>query len=133
MARFALNLLLHGAVPALCALSVHCGSSALAKLEGTWAGEKVEGVPAPAESAAMEYAKQTTLLFHGGIVTVSSPNLPKADGNYKVVKEDKTHLVLAPAVASVASKTETLTLVDEKTIKWDMDDGMRIVLKKKAK
>jgi hypothetical protein len=113
--------------------SLHCGSGGLSKLEGSWTGDKVEGVPAPAESAALEYAKQTTLSFRGGMVTVSSPGLPKAEGGYKVVKEDKTRLVLAPAVASAASKTETLTLVDDKTIKWDMDDGMRIVLKKQAK
>jgi hypothetical protein len=114
-----------GAVPVLLALALSaCGHGGSARLEGRWKGKAAEGVAPGAQSAANAFAAETEIDVRGDEITVTTAH-DKQSGTYKVVREDKTQVTIVTDKDEPAD-TQTFTLVDEKTLKWNVLDGKSI-------
>jgi hypothetical protein len=64
----------------------------------------------------------------GDAITVTTPK-DKQSGRYKVVKQDKTMLVITTDKDG-ADDPQTFTFVDDKTVRWAVLDGKSIVFAK---
>jgi hypothetical protein len=119
-------------VLAILLLVPHCGGGGLGALEGHWEGSRVEGPGA--DEAMNTFAKATSLEVERGRVTVTSPRAGKLSGTYRIAKEEKGKLLIAPTSADASSKTETFALMDAKTIGWEVESGgTKLVFVKKGK
>jgi hypothetical protein len=106
----------------LAATSCHHGGSA--RFEGRWKGVRAEGVGGDATVPANAFATGTQLEVKGDTITVSTPK-DKQTGHYKVVKEDKVTLVIT--CDRDGDEQQKFTFVDDKTLKWAVQDGKSIV------
>jgi hypothetical protein len=119
-------------VLAILVLVPHCGGGGLGALEGHWEGSRVEG--SGADEATNAFAKAMTLEVERGRVTVTSPRAGKLSGTYRIAKEEKGKLLIAPTSADASSKTETFALLDAKTIGWEVESGAaKLIFVKKGK
>ena len=101
-----------------------------AKLEGRWRGMRAEGVTADVQAQADAFAVGTEIEVKGDSIAVITPAAKaKQTGKYKVVKEEKTVVVLYTE-ADGQTDPQTFTFVDEKTMKWTIVDGKTITFKK---
>jgi hypothetical protein len=114
---------------ALVSLLAACGHPGSARLEGRWLGVRAEGVPADVQTAANAFATATELEVKGDAITVSTPK-DKQSGRYRVVREDKTSVVIATDKDGV-EEPQTFTFVDAKTMRWSVLDGKSIVFAKR--
>jgi hypothetical protein len=126
-----------GSLPALARASVvACLASALGgchgdgapRLQGHWRGVRAEGVPSESLAAANAFATGTELQVKGDSITVITPK-DRRSGRYKVVRQDKTTLVMTTDKDG-PSEPQTFTFVDDKTIRWAILEGKFIVLSK---
>jgi hypothetical protein len=123
--------MIRGVAPVLSAIAAvgalgfgGCGHSGSTRLEGRWKGKSAEGVLPEAQAAANAFAVETEIDFRGDEISVLTGH-DKQSGTYKVVHEDKG------AVTIVTDKdgpndAQTFTLVDDKTLKWNVLDGKTI-------
>ena len=120
--------MIRGAVPVLAALAAlalcGCSRSGSARLEGRWKGKAAEGVAPEAQSAANAFAVETEIDVRGDEITVTTAH-DKQTGTYKVVREDKTQVTIVTD-KDEPSDTQTFTLLDDKTLKWNVLDGKSI-------
>ena len=105
-----------------------CGGGGSRRLQGKWHGLRAEGVAVASQAAANTFATGMTLEVSGDSITVTTPH-DKQSGRYKVVKEDKSTLVLTTDKDG-PKEPQTFTFVDDKTLKWLVMDGETIVLAK---
>jgi hypothetical protein len=105
-----------------------CHGGGSARLQGKWRGLRAEGVAASALATANTFATGMFLEVKGDGITVTTPK-DKQAGRYKVVKEDKTTLVITTDKDGPA-EPQTFTFVDDKTVKWTVMDGESIVFAK---
>ncbi len=105
-----------------------CGGGGSKRLQGKWHGLRAEGVAVASQAAANTFATGMTLEVSGDSITVTTPH-DKQSGRYKVVKEDKSTLVLTTDKDG-AKEPQTFTFVDDKTVKWLVMDGELIVFGK---
>lgn len=98
------------------------------RLQGRWHGVRAEGVAAASQAAANAFATGMTLEVSGDSITVTTPH-DKQSGRYKVVREDKSTLVLTTDKDG-PKEPQTFTFVDDKTLKWAVLEGETIVLTK---
>jgi hypothetical protein len=105
-----------------------CGGGGSKRLQGKWHGVRAEGVAVASQAAANTFATGMTLEVSGDSITVTTPH-DKQSGRYKVVKEDKSTLVLTTDKDG-AKEPQTFTFVDDKTVKWLVMDGELIVFGK---
>jgi len=105
-----------------------CGGGGSKRLQGKWHGLRAEGVAVASQAAANAFATGMTLEVSGDSITVTTPH-DKQSGRYKVVKEDKSTLVLTTDKDG-PKEPQTFTFVDDKTVKWLVMDGELIVLGK---
>jgi hypothetical protein len=110
-----------GAFAAL-ATACHHGS---ARFEGRWRGVRAEGVAGDAVAPANAFATGMQIDVKGDTLTVSTPK-DKQTGHYKVVKEDKSSLVITTEKDG-PDEPQRFTFVDDKTLKWSVQDGKTIV------
>jgi hypothetical protein len=101
-----------------------CGHGGSARLEGKWKGRTAEGVAPEAQSAANAFAVETEIDVHGDEITVVTPR-DKQVGTYKVLREDKTHVTILTDKDDPGD-AQTFTLVDDKTLRWNVLDGKTI-------
>jgi hypothetical protein len=117
--------------PLLAALALGllaCGGGGSKRLQGKWHGLRAEGVAVASQSAANSFASGMTLEVSGDSITVTTPH-DKQAGRYKVVREDKSTLVLTTDKDG-PKEPQTFTFVDDKTVKWLVMDGELIVFGK---
>lgn len=115
-------------VAALAAGALACSSGGSKRLQGKWHGLRAEGVAVASQAAANAFATGTTLEVSGDSITVTTPH-DKQAGRYKVVREDKSTLVLTTDKDG-PKEPQTFTFVDDKTLKWLVIDGEQIVFAK---
>jgi hypothetical protein len=105
-----------------------CGGGGSKRLQGKWHGLRAEGVAVASQPSANTFASGMTLEVSGDSITVTTPH-DKQSGRYKVVKEDKSTLVLTTDKDG-PKEPQTFTFVDDKTVKWLVMDGETIVFGK---
>ncbi|HEX8795015.1 MAG TPA: hypothetical protein VF765_28910 [Polyangiaceae bacterium] len=113
---------------ALAAGVLACSSGGSKRLQGKWRGLRAEGVAVASQAAANAFATGMTLEVAGDSITVTTPH-DKQSGRYKVVREDKSTLVLSTDKDG-PKEPQTFTFVDDKTLKWLVMDGEQIVFSK---
>lgn len=113
---------------ALAAGALACGGTGSKRLQGRWHGLRAEGVAVASQTAANAFATGMTLEVAGDSITVTTPH-DKQSGHYKVVREDRSTLVLTTDKDG-AKEPQTFTFVDDKTLKWLVMDGEQIVFAK---
>ncbi len=101
-----------------------CGHGGSARLEGKWKGKTAEGVAPEAQSAANAFAVDTEIDVHGDEIVVVTPR-DKQSGTYRVVREDKAHVTIVTDKDG-PNDQQTFTVVDDRTIKWNVLDGKTI-------
>ena len=116
------------ALAALMAVAAACGSEGAPRLQGTWRGQRAEGVPASAAGVANAFAAGMLLEVKGDGIAVTTAR-DRQSGRYKVVKEDKTSLVITTDKDGAGAR-QTFTFVDDRTMKWAVLDGNVIVFAK---
>lgn len=121
---------MHRAALALALVTVAgaCHGSGSKRLEGHWKGARTEGVSLDALVAANAFAVRTEIDVKGDAITVTTPK-DKQAGRYKVVKEDKTTLVVTTDKDG-PTEPQTFMFVDDKTMKWAVLEGKTIVFVK---
>ena len=113
------------ALAALAALSLcACGHGGSARLEGRWKGKSAEGVSPEAQAAANAFAAETEIDVRGDEITVITAR-EKQTGTYKVLREDKAQVTIVTDKDG-PNDAQTFTLVDDKTLKWNVLDGKTI-------
>jgi hypothetical protein len=113
---------------ALAAGALACSGSGSKRLQGKWRGLRAEGVAVASQAAANAFATGMTLEVSGDSITVTTPH-DKQAGRYKVVREDKSTLVVTTDKDG-PKEPQTFTFVDDKTLKWLVMDGEQIVFAK---
>ncbi len=112
---------------ALCLLLLVVGChKASSKLEGHWTGQSVRGVSNDEAQGATRFASETALDFKGDTVTVKT-EYEKLSGHYRVVREDKTTIVLT---TDEGDAEQTLVLEGDKTLVWAIEKDKKIVFAK---
>jgi len=101
-----------------------CGHNGSARLEGRWKGKSAEGVAPEAQSAANAFAAEAEIDVRGDEITVITSR-DKQTGSYKVIREDKSQVTIVTDKDG-PDDTQTFTLVDDKTLKWNVLDGKTI-------
>jgi hypothetical protein len=101
-----------------------CGHAGSPRLEGKWKGKSAEGVASEAQSAANAFAADTEIDVRGDEITVITAR-DKQTGTYKVLREDKAQVTIVTDKDG-PNDTQTFTLVDDKTLKWNVLDGKTI-------
>jgi hypothetical protein len=114
-------------VAALATLATACHHGST-RFEGRWKGVRAEGVAGDAVAPANAFATGMQIEVKGDTFTVSTPK-DKQTGRYKVVKEDKSTLVITTEKDGPA-EPQKFTFVDDKTLKWAVQDGKSIVFAK---
>src|ERR1019366_1985864 len=102
-----------------------CHGDGAPRLQGKWRGVRAEGVTPDTVVAANAFATATEIEVKGDAITVTTPK-DKQSGRYKVVKQDKTMLVITTDKDG-ADDPQTFTFVDEKTVRWAVLDGKSIL------
>jgi hypothetical protein len=102
-----------------------CHGGGAARLQGNWRGVRAEGVAPEAATAANTFATGTALDVKGDAITVTTPKDTQS-GHYKVVKQDKTTVVITTDKDG-ADDPQTFVFVDDKTLRWSVLDGKSIV------
>ena len=108
----------------LCLVSA-CHGDGAARLQGTWHGVRAEGVAADALAPANAFALATELEVRGDALVVTTPSDTQS-GRYRVVKQDRTTLVITTDKDG-ADDPQTFMFVDDKTLRWVVLDGKAIV------
>jgi len=105
-------------------LLVACGHGGSERLEGKWKGKSAEGVSPEAQAAANAFAVDTEIDVKGDAITVITSR-DKQSGTYRVVREDKSQVTIVTDKDG-PTDAQTFTLVDDKTLKWNVLDGKTI-------
>jgi hypothetical protein len=105
-----------------------CGGGGARRLQGKWHGQRSEGVATAAAAQANTFATAMQLEVKGDAITVTT-SASSQSGHYKVVKEDKTTVVITTDKDG-PSEPQTFTFVDDKTVKWAVLAGQSIVFAK---
>jgi hypothetical protein len=112
-----------------------CGKNPADKLAGKWVGDRIDNVSADDVARATGWVKGTSFEFTGDKVTVTIPAEPARQGKFKVAKAEGDKMTLAisrtddkPGAESTAPDLASLTMLDHKTMRWDIGDSREIVL-----
>ncbi len=95
-----------------------------ARLEGHWKGIKATGVSDDAVTNANLFASAMELDFHGDKISVKTDD-EKQSGRFKVVREDKTSVVIITDEDGPRDQ-QTFTFKDDKTMDWGVMPGKTI-------
>ncbi len=110
-------------------LAVGCSRAPEDKLAGKWIGDRIDNVSADQVARATGWVKGTSMDFSGDKLTVTIPAEPARKGTFKVAKVEGEKMVLSVARSDGPTHDEAvLTLVDDKTMRWEIGQGREIVL-----
>jgi hypothetical protein len=110
-------------------LAAGCSKGPQERLAGKWVGDRIDNVSADEVARATGWVKGTTLEFSGDKVTVTIPAEPARQGTFKVAKFEGDKMVIAVTRSdSPASDEATFTLLDEKSMRWDIGQSREILL-----
>ncbi len=112
----------------LAAAAAGCHGDGAPRLQGHWRGVRAEGVSVESIAAANAFATGTELEVKGDSITITTPK-DKQSGRYKVVRQDKTTLVVTTDKDG-PDDPQTFTFVDDKTVRWAVVEGKAIVFSK---
>jgi len=111
------------------ALCGGCAKDPRDKLKGKWIGDRIDNVDPDQVARATGWVKGTTFEFAGDKLTVTIPAEAPRAGSYKVAKLEGDKMTLSVSRSDATSADETtLTLLDEKTMRWDIGQGREVVL-----
>jgi hypothetical protein len=116
------------------ALVAGCGKSPADKLAGKWVGDRIDNVSADDVARATGWVKGTSFEFAGDKVTVTIPAEPARKGTFKVAKAEGEKMTLAISRTddkpgdSTPPDLALLTLIDAKTLRWDIGDSREVLL-----
>ena len=102
-----------------------CHGEGAVRLQGKWRGVRAEGIAAEALPVANVFATATELEVKGDAITVTTPK-DRQSGRYRVVKQDKTMLVITTDKDG-ADDPQTFTFIDDRTVRWAVLDGKSIL------
>jgi hypothetical protein len=106
-----------------------CGNDARDKLKGRWVGERIDNIDEAQVPRPTRWAKATSFEFAGDKLTVTIPAEAPRSGSFKVAKLEGEKMVLAVTRADATLEDPTtLTMVDERTIRWDLGQTRELVL-----
>jgi hypothetical protein len=106
-----------------------CRPTGAARLEGKWRGLRAEGVAPETQASANAFAAQMEIDVKGENISVATA-AGKLDSKFRVVKEDKSSLVIVTDKDGADDK-QTFTFVDERTMKWQAFEGKTIIFARK--
>jgi len=108
-----------------------CGHPAERALQGLWFGTSVENFDEDSVAAATGWARGTSMEFSGRRLRVTLPAKPPRVGVYELAKiQDRT--VTLNVLGSDGESSELELIVDDAdSMRWVMDEGRAMVLKKK--
>jgi len=109
----------------LAAASCHKGA---ARLEGHWVGQKATGVSSDEQTAANKFAGQMELDIHADTIVVKT-EFEKQTGHFRVVREDKTSVVIVTDEDGPTDE-QTFTFDGDKSMKWSVLKDKAIVFAK---
>jgi hypothetical protein len=117
-------------VLALFAVVTGCGKSPADRLAGKWVGDRIDNVSADDVARATGWVKGTSFEFAGDNVTVTIPAEPARKGAFNVAKVEGEKMILAVTRGgdNATPDLATLTMLNDKTMRWDIGDGREIVL-----
>ena len=107
-----------------------CGHPVQKKLEGRWLGDSVENFDDDVVASATGWAKGATMEFAGSTVTVTIPAEEPRSGKYKVVSVHEGDIELAIVRRDGAVDKVRFKLDDERSMRWVLDDGRAVVLRR---
>jgi hypothetical protein len=107
-----------------------CGSKdkAAARLEGSWKGVRVEGLPAPLKASGDSYATALRIDIKGHDLILASPKGEQKSAFKVVSNETKTFVIVTEKDGVDAP--QTFVLENETTLKWQVDPTKQIVFTK---
>lgn len=104
-----------------------CEKSPRDKLQGTWLGVGVEGLPPSQATMAEGWAKATRFEFAGNKVTVTIPAEPPRQGTFKVAKSEGDALTVLFKPTGVESSghedTADFHLGKDGKLRWSVAKG----------
>jgi len=107
-----------------------CGHPMQKKLEGRWLGDSVENFDDDVVASATGWAKGASMEFAGSSVTVTIPAEEPRSGKYKVVSVHEGDIELAIVRRDGAIDKVRFKLDDERSMRWVLDDGRAVVLRR---
>jgi hypothetical protein len=107
-----------------------CGHPVQKKLEGRWLGDSVENFDDDVVASATGWAKGASMEFAGSTVTVTIPAEEPRSGKYKVVSVHEGDVELAISRRDGAVDKVRFKLDDERSMRWVLDDGRAVVLRR---
>jgi hypothetical protein len=107
-----------------------CGHPVQKKLEGRWLGDSVENFDDDVVASATGWAKGASMEFAGSTVTVTIPAEEPRSGKYKVVSVHEGDVELAIQRRDGAVDKVRFKLDDERSMRWVLDDGRAVVLRR---
>jgi hypothetical protein len=107
-----------------------CGHPVQKKLEGRWLGDSVENFDDDVVASATGWAKGASMEFAGSTVTVTIPAEEPRSGKYKVVSVHEGDIELAIQRRDGAVDKVRFKLDDERSMRWVLDDGRAVVLRR---
>lgn len=99
-------------------------SAGSSQLQGTWVGERAEGIREDQQGQAAAFVAGLRLVFDRDTITVTQDG-KASTGRYKLHHEDKTSIVIYSGEGEL--EPQTFTVADKK-LHWVMSDGRSIVL-----
>lgn len=115
-----------------CLASAGCQKTASERIVGKWRGTKAEGVVTEVQQAANEAASAMELEFKKDTVVIkSAQDKDPMTAHYFVLREDKRSVVLVTDQDGPRDE-QTLTLDDDKTMRWQVLPGKTITFSRQA-
>lgn len=114
------------AILLVCALVASGCKGSGARLEGKWRGDKAQGVPPRAQTAADGFASGVELEFKGDQVTVIRAG-ERGQGKFRVVKDEPAAIVIS---TDNPPATFTFAVVNDHTLKWAIAGEQSITLQR---
>lgn len=109
-----------------------CAKGPKERLQGRWVGAHIDNIPKDQEGRALGWVKSTSFEFRGGRVTVAVPAEEPRTGEFKVVRSAGNKLTVEIARPGADPEETVFTLVDERTLKWDIGNDRSVTFEKTA-
>src|SRR5690606_9261310 len=117
-----------------CALGIFglvgCAHPAERALQGRWNGKSVENFDSDEVAAATGWARGTSFLFDGDHLKVTVPAQAPRTGIYRLTAILDRQVTLSVLDSHGEESQLELIVDDEKTIRWVLDEGRTLVLKR---
>jgi hypothetical protein len=117
-------------IPLLIAFTTGCGHPVQKKLEGRWLGDGVENFDDDAVASATGWAKGSSMEFAGSTLTVTIPAEEPRSGKYKVVSVHEGDVELSIQRRDGAVDRVRFKLDDERSMRWMLDNGRAVVMRR---